>query len=203
MARKIGKRNTRKNYVVLGDGITEQYYLQHLEEFYRYKYVLRPSLFDGITIESAESLIDEYVSGGCSQIIHLTDYDTIVSQQKKEKFDKLKKKYKNLNQVVICESMPGIEFWFLLHYLKTSREFSNCDEVITELVKHIPAYSKKKEYLESNRWVKMLCSENRMKIAINHSKEILREKEIGDKGEHFPYSKIHQAIEYFEAQKVM
>ena len=201
MARRTETRNTRKNYVVLGDGITEQYYLKHLKELNGYKYVLRPSLFTGITIESAENLIDEYVSGGCTQIIYITDYDTIVSQRKKEKFEKIKRKYKNQEQVIICESMPGIEFWFLLHFLKTSREFRTCNEVMTELISHIPEYSKKKEYLENKIWTKMLCSENRMETAMVNSKDILKEKEKGDKGELFPYSKIHQAIEYFEAQK--
>ncbi len=201
MARRTGTRNTRKNFVVLGDGITEQYYLKHLKELNGYKYVLRPSLFSGITIESAESLIDEYVSGDCTKIIYLTDYDTIVSQRKKEKFEKIKRKYKNQEQVIICESMPGIEFWFLLHFLKTSREFRTCDEVIIELLKYIKGYSKKKEYLENGSWAKFLCSENRMGNAIGHSKEILKEKELGYIGEHFPYSKIYLAIEYFEAQK--
>lgn len=38
MARRSLSRETRKTFVVLGDGITEQYYLKHLKEIKGYKY---------------------------------------------------------------------------------------------------------------------------------------------------------------------
>lgn len=201
MARQTGKRETRKTYVVLGDGQTEQYYLKHLKTLKGYKYTIRPSLFSSITIETAGDIIDEYLSGGCDQVIYITDYDTIVNQNKTAEFEKLKNKYADIKEVFICETMPSIEFWFLLHFLKTTREFNNASEAITILARYMQGYSKGEAYLKNYKWVEALCSNGKLETASNNSSSILTEKENGDKGSHFPYSKAHIAIKYFEYQK--
>jgi len=200
MARQSGKRQTRKTYVVLGDGQTEQYYLKHLKTLKSYKYSIRPSLFASITIETAGSIIDEYLSGGCDQIIYFTDYDTIVNQNKIAEFEKLKGKYVETDEVLICETMPSIEFWFLLHFLKTTREFSNAREVESLLLKYLSGYSKGETYLKNAKWVETLCANGKLSQAISNSASIFAEKEKNP-ASHFPYSKAHIAIEYFEKQK--
>lgn len=201
MARHTNKRETRKTFVVLGDGQTEQYYLKHLRAIKGYKYSIRPSLFASITIERAGSLIDEYLSGGCDQIIYFTDYDTIVNQNKVAEFEKLKGKYAETPEVLIGETMPSIEFWFLLHFLKTTREFNNANEAVALLLKYLPGYSKGEAYLKNSKWVETLCSNGKLEIACSNSSTILTEKEKGNKGSHFPYSKAHIAIDCFEKQK--
>src|ERR1035437_8851864 len=157
MSRQIVRRLLKANYVVLGDEITEQYYLKHLKGLKNYKYAIRPSLFAGLTIETAESIIDDLLTGGCDQIIYFTDYDTIVNQNKVEAFASLKTKYSGYEEVLICETMPSIEYWFLLHYQKTTREFRNADDVCEFLKKHIRDYSKKEDYLKNAKWVENLC----------------------------------------------
>jgi hypothetical protein len=201
MARHPQKRQTRKTYVVLGDGQTEQYYLKHLKILKGYKYSIRPSLFASITIETAGGIIDEYLSGGCNQIIYFTDYDTIVNQNKIAEFEKLKGKYANVKEVFICETMPSIEFWFLLHFQKTTREFCNASEVLALLTKHLKEYSKGESYLKNSSWVDTLCSNDKLIKAINNSIAVLTEKEKNS-ASHFPYSKAHIAIEHFEKQKM-
>lgn len=200
MARQPGQRLLRTNYVVLGDGQTEQYYLKHLKNIKNYKYAIRPSLFANITIETAVSIIDELLSGGCDQIIYFTDYDTIVNQNKIIEFEKLKNKYANNEEVLISETMPSIEFWFLLHFQKTTREFCNANKVIDLLVKHLRDYSKSEAYLKNSKWVETLCANDKLKIAIGNSASVLTEKE-SNPASHFPYSKVHLAIECFETQK--
>jgi len=59
MARTTGKRKIRAKYAVLGDGITEQWYLKHLKDYRNYRYSIKPSLFDDITFEKAEDIIDD------------------------------------------------------------------------------------------------------------------------------------------------
>lgn len=38
---------------------------------------------------------------------------------------------------------PSIEYWFLLHFIYTTRDFDTADEAIRELKKYMPGYSKK------------------------------------------------------------
>jgi hypothetical protein len=200
MARQTGKRLLKTNYAVLGDGQTEQYYLKHLKKLKNYKYAIRPSLFASITFETAESIIDELLSGGCNQIIYFTDYDTIINQDRVAEFEELKVKYVKNEEVFICETMPSIEFWFLLHFQKTTREFTNSNEVISYLLKHLKGYSKSESYLKNSKWVETLCANDKLNQAIKNSTSVLIEKEKND-ASHFPYSKAHVAIEYFEKQK--
>lgn len=200
MARQTGNRLLRTNYVVLGDGQSEQYYLKHLKKLKKYKYAIRPSLFASITIESAEDIIDELLSGDCDQIIYFTDYDTIVAQGKQQQFNKLKSKYENNPVVIICESMPSIEFWFLLHFQKTTREFRNAAEVTKELVKYVKAFSKEKTFLEKEKWVSELCKNGKLETAISNATSVLNQKETTKVGEYFPFTKAHLGIEKFERQ---
>ena len=84
----------------MGDGKTEQAYLQHLKKLKGYKYSVYPSLFAKITHEVAENKIDELLSGRCDHIVYITDYDTVVNQNKRKKFDALKKKFENIDEVL-------------------------------------------------------------------------------------------------------
>lgn len=197
------KRERRFNlkYAVLGEGITEQWYLNHLKRYNGYRFSIRPSLFADIGIEKAEGIIDELLSGGCDQVTFLTDYDIIVSQGKIAEFEKLVNKYKDIKEVLICDSMPSIEYWFLLHFAYTTKEFINCDEVVRDLKSHISDYSKKKSYLEKDKWFKQLIKNDGLNKAISNATKGLKQYNKGGNGEHFPFSKMHLAIQEFEKQK--
>lgn len=201
MPRKKKNRNLRTRFAVLGDGQTEQYYLSHLKSIKGYKYSVYPSLFSDITIERAESKIDELLSGGCDMIVYFTDYDTIVNQNKIAKFNELKRKYRQHLEVLICETMPCIEFWFLLHYRKTTREFANAGEVIQQLKQHIEAYGKGKAFLGNSTWVEELCADERLETAIRNAAEILQQMDKQPVGQHFPFTKAHLGIQRFEELK--
>jgi len=201
MARRKTHKRLRARYAVLGDGQTEQYYLKHLKVIKGYNYSVYPSLFNDITIETASSKIDELISGGCDLIVYFTDYDTIVSQGKQDKFNELIKKYDDTPQVLICESMPSIEFWFLLHYKKTTREYTRADEVVQELKTFINNYSKGKAFLENPAWVVDLCNGEKLEIAVKRAKSILTQRQKQHVGKHFPFTKAHVGIEKFDKRK--
>jgi len=46
------------------------------------------------------------------------------------------------NKIAVALSNPCIEYWFLLHFRKTSKYFSSPDQVVLELKKHVPQYDK-------------------------------------------------------------
>ena len=202
MARKTKDRKLRIKYAVLGDGRTEQFYLKHLKEIKGYGYAIKPSLFNRLTIEEAEGTIDDLRSGGANKIIYLTDYDTIINQHKKRKFNELRKKYIKLPEVMICETMPSIEFWFLLHYHYTTKAFRNAAEAEQALRKHIPDYAKGKDsFLKNCKWVEQLISNGKMEQALNFAQKIMDKKSKESIGAHFPYTKLHRAIKEFEQFK--
>jgi hypothetical protein len=198
MRRILANKKLRSQFVVLGDGRTEQYYLEHLKKIKGFKYVVRPLLFKSITIEQADKLIMDLLLEGYDMIIYFTDYDTIVQQNKIEKYNKIAAKYQKRTDVMICESMPSIEFWFLLHYIKTTRNFLNANEVLKEFKKHMPEFSKETSFLEKRKWVEELCANGKLSNAMTRASEILAEKEIGPTGDFFPYTKVGKGIERLE-----
>lgn len=187
---------------VLGDGRTEQFYLKHLKELCSYNYAIRPLLFNSINLKEATSLIKQAIKEERNPIFYFTDYDTIVNQNRVKAYEKFKKQFAKYPEVVIIDSMPSIEFWFLLHYCKTTREFRNAHELTSVLKSHIPDYDKKIEYLERIQWVQLLLEGNKMQDAISRSKEVLTQKEDGNTGNHFPFTKMHMAIDAFDKQKI-
>lgn len=201
MARRKRNIRLRTSFAVLGDGKTEQAYLKHLKAIQGYRYSVYPSLFANITHDIAEKKIDELLSGGCDLIVYITDYDTVVSQDKQKTFNDLVKKYEKNDEVLICESMPSIEFWFLLHYQLTTREFKNADEAAEMLRKYIPDFSKSKDFLENRKWVEDMSGNGQLGKAIANARTVLRQKENDDVGKHFPFTKVHEGIEIFENEK--
>jgi hypothetical protein len=201
MGRIRKERRFNVRFAVLGEGITEQWYLKHLKEYKNYGYAIRPSLFSDIGIEKAEGIIDELVTGGCDHITFLTDYDTIVSQNKQAVFDRIAAKYMDMEEVLICDSMPSIELWFLLHFKYTTKEFTNCSEILVELKKYLPEYEKKRTYLEKIEWFKTLINNAGDEQALANAKRLLDLNERENIGKHFPYTKMPLAIEAFEKHK--
>jgi len=200
MARKQRIKHKRKSIFVLGDGQTEQYYFDHLKKLKGYSYKIKPRLFDDLSIENAEDQIDQLLSGDADMIFYFTDYDTIVNQEKKDKFLAFKKKYQDNPNVFILESMPSIEFWFLMHFKKTTKRFTNSKDVEKELKKKLQGYSKQKHYLENSGWVEKFCEGKQMEDAKTRSIEILKEKQSMSDEDHFPYTKTHIGVEKFEDQ---
>lgn len=198
--RYIGtKRNLRKRYAVLGDGITEQWYLQHLKEFKGYRYKISPTLFADVGIEKAGGIIESLLAEGYDQITYLTDYDTIISQGKQKQFEKFRQKYGKKKNVLICETMPSIELWFLLHFTYTTREFPDCSQVEQELKKYLPDYEKRKSFLEKKAWFKELLKGE--SEALERAEQLSKLIAEGNTGIHFPYSKMPEALTEFERQK--
>jgi RloB-like protein len=47
------------------------------------------------------------------------------------------------NRLSVALSVPRFEFWYLLHFVYSTRPFSSCDKVVRELKKHVAGYDKK------------------------------------------------------------
>lgn len=195
------KRKLKKGIAVLGEGRTEQYYLKHLKERMGYKYAIRPYLFDSISLNTAERIIDDLLNEEYGLIVFFTDYDTIVNQSNQVAFNQFQTKYANHRNVLICESMPSIEYWFLLHFVMTTKEYVNADQVMVDLRNHIPEFGKNIRFLEKSDWVQELLNKMRMDTALVNAQKGLMQKDSGNVGSHFPFTKVHLAINAFENDK--
>lgn len=116
------------------------------------------------------------------------DADTAkYSETEARKVEALKKKYANKKNVVLCDSLPSIEYWFLIHYENTNRHFANSHAAETALRSYINNYEKKEIFLRNPKWVADMISGGKMDNAIARAKAY--------EGSGDSYSQVYKAIE--------
>lgn len=194
MARRIDNRSQKNHSVtILGEGLTEQYYFTHIRTLFDYHYTIKPYYFSVTSLVEMDKKITEAVTDG-GFAIAVFDADVAHrNEAEKKKLESIRRKYANKRNVVLCDSLTSIEYWFLLHYENTNRHFKDSAATENELRKHIPEYEKKAKFLEELKWVSDLCSDGKLELAKN------RAKFFGEDGE--SYSNVFKAFELLEKLK--
>lgn len=171
MARRRPTKNIKEvRPTIIGAGITEQWYFTHLQSLFGLKIKIRPRYFGHETMNLLAKRIEQVLSDeGKAVVVFDTDVTTWDDMEKK-RFEQLKKKYAKNSNVVICDSMPSIEFWFLLHYVDTSRSFPTSKSVITQMVKYIPNFDKTDSFLRNMKWVESMSSDGKLRKAYERAK---------------------------------
>ena len=185
MARRIKERRLKNPAItIIGEGATERFYFTHLKRLNGYNYVCKPRNFAEQNIDDIQRQVERVLADdGIAVCVFDVDI-TRIHRADKAKFDAMRQRYANTPSVIICESMPSIEFWFLLHYLNTNRYFATSDDVIAALHRYLPTFSKQQSYLSKENWVATLLADNKLTTAINNATA------IGEEGE--SYSNLHK-----------
>lgn len=170
MARKIKTREQRPTIpTIVGAGITEQYYFTHLKTILGCQVKVRPRYFGQEDIYQLTKKIENIIKDG-GKVIAVFDADVASwREDEKVKLNNLKKKYAMDPNVIICDSLPSIEYWFLLHFADIHRLFKNSESVQKELRKYMPGYDKTHKFLSKVNWVKTLCSDNNLNKALHNA----------------------------------
>lgn len=187
--RKYKKQDLRNGIFIVGEGITEQYYFAHLKQLRKYSCSVKPRFFGKTSIDEISRTVSKLLMGGVS-VICIFDADVSVRDAiENEKLNKFKRKYQKNELVTICDSLPSIEFWFLLHFVKTNRLFVNSKSLKKELKKYLPNYDKTENYLKNITWVEQFI--NQLDFACLNAKAINQTQGCS-------YSNIFRSIELLE-----
>lgn len=194
MARIRKERELKRSRItVIGEGLTERWYFEHLRTLKGYHYDCKPRFFTHQSYEEMGKLIDWVLrSGGIAVCVCDADI-TRTNEDRKKAFQVMKAKYAENKDVLICDSMPSIEFWFLIHYVNTSKYFKDSDAVIQTLRRHISDYDKSGAFLEKQQWVSEMSTDKRQTEACNRATLLGPDSES--------YSEIHLAIKLFTGTK--
>ncbi|WP_304647557.1 RloB family protein [uncultured Duncaniella sp.] len=167
MARRIKERKLKNPTItIIGEGATERYYFTHLKRLRGYNYVCKPRNFTEQTFDEMQKQIERVLADNGIAVCVFDADVTRTRPAEKAKFEDLKRKYADNPAVILCDSMPSIEFWFLLHYLNTNRYFATSDDVIDALHRYMPNFSKHQSFLSKETWVSELLADNRLDTAI-------------------------------------
>lgn len=191
MARRIKERKLKNPTItIIGEGATERYYFTHLKRLRGYNYTCKPRNFTEQTFDEMQKQIDRVLADDGIAVCVFDADVTRTRPAEKIKYDDLYRKYNGNPSVILCDSMPSIEFWFLLHYLNTNRYFATSDEVIAVLRRYIHNFSKHQSFLSKDVWVSDLLSDNRLDTALANANA------IGTEGE--SYSRLSKLFEMIE-----
>ena len=142
------KRRVKKSYSIIVDGQTEIWYLQLMKEFEELPRIdIKPELPKNKKLKELFELAKNNAQI-YDKVIWLLDLDVIIENDKFEEFKKYVKQLKKNNNATILVNNPCLEFWFLLHFKETSKLFSGCSNVISELKKcgRLENYEKSEKY---------------------------------------------------------
>lgn len=194
MPRKIENRKQRnRSITVLGEGITEQYYFSHIRALFDYHFVIKPYYFSVTSLAEMDKKIAEAISeGGYAVAVFDADVSSR-NEAERKKLETIRKKYSKKKNVILCDSMTSIEYWFLLHFVNTNRHFKDSAATEQELKKYISDYEKKIKFLQNIKWVADMSGDEKLDIAISRSRT------FGHDGE--SYSDVYKAFELFNKLK--
>ena len=180
MARKRATKELRQERtIIIGAGLTEQYYFSHLKKLFNVNIIVRPRFFGKENIDALEQRIEQVLETNSKAIVV---FDADVSQWnavEQTKLKALKKKYANHIQVLLCDSMPSIEYWFLLYfnYIDTGMDRKSYESKINE---YFNAAGLKYRYKKNDEKIYSILSKygslekarkNAYRIHLNHSKD--------------------------------
>ncbi|MCQ2204888.1 MAG: RloB family protein [Bacteroidales bacterium] len=176
-------------FIISGGKKTERWYFKHINDLTEYKFIVRPQFFgdeSNYTVvfrKNIETIKNEATD---AQIYCVFDWDTIFDSAKNQtKHDKFCNKIKPLidnGSVVLCPSMPCIEYWFFLHFEDSHELIKNCKGLIEKKMKEYTLrlfdikgawkdVFKKQKLIEPNEWVKKLLEDGKLDLAIARAKD--------------------------------
>ena len=190
--------NTRTGIVIVGEGITEQYYFLHLKKLKGFHCTVEPRMQRNTSISSLEKKIKEHVQNDI-HVICVFDADVAGADPSvRKKLNDFKKKYGKHRNVTLCDSLPTIEYWFLLHFSARKTTACTSASVIKRLKRHIENYEKTKKFLKNPKWVEeMTDGSGNLQNAIHKAKK----EACAERPVHCPYTNVYKAILLLQAGK--
>lgn len=185
--RKQKIRTPKSGIYIVGEGITEQYYFSHIKKIFGCHCTVKPRFFGNTSIAEMKRKIEELLRGDIF-VICVFDSDVAAhNESERKKLNQIQNKYRKNKHLLFCNSLPSIEYWFLLHHEHTNRYFRDAKAVETVLKRHIINYEKTAQFLEKERWVQDLCSGDRLSRAIERSR--------GFEPGHGSHTNVHEAFD--------
>jgi len=200
-------------FLISGGTNTERYYFTHINDTTNYKFNIRPKYFadESNYTEAFPKRIKEILDANSdAKIFCVFDWDTIRGHQKNlkkhEAFVNMYKSEIENGSVVICPSMPSIEYWFLLHFENYTDLIKTCGTKLQKLLspymmpffpdvkKKLLSLLKSEDYIKDSTWVKNLCANGKLDDAIKRAEDNIKAAIEADDLENQSYSYVYKVF---------
>lgn len=157
MSRKLKKRVPVPSFAFVVDGETEIWYLEMLKRNERgINLRIKPEIPQKKGLDDQFELVCNLASSEYDRVYWIVDLDTIIKESNEAptgvktpltSFFEMKTNLSDkLQNVQVIVNNPCLEFWFLLHFKRTSRYYRRCSDVTRELKKLLKGYEKTERY---------------------------------------------------------
>ncbi|MCB5269484.1 MAG: RloB family protein [Candidatus Cloacimonadaceae bacterium] len=197
---KPRSKNTKpfkQSILIICPGEIEQGYIQSLknDRYHGLSISIEPRLGKADAFEKVFNLLQqEYFGDAQVTCFYVNDMDAIIEQDKLNRYQNLRKNALKASRgkLTMIESMPCIEFWFLLHFIYTTKYYPSYDSLLNVVRGNIPDYEKNKP------WAKKIYAflRDRTNTAIKHSKECMHNKQSCEGA--CSFTNMHELIEQLD-----
>lgn len=197
-SRKQNAKSFKKSILIICPGLTEKGYLSSMKVD-RYKGLaieLEPKLGKADKFnEVFRFLREEYSDPSTARIcIYVNDMDTILSQRKTSEYlaDKRRTQKVSRDELKVIETMPCIEYWFILHDHYTDKYYPSYDSLKQDMKKIADNYEK------NEHWAGKIYSvlKNNLTRAIQNAEKTMSKKDSceGD----CSYTNMHELVQLLD-----
>lgn len=195
-------RNNRRpkiekiSVAVIGEGPTEWHYFNDLRQTERLRFSLKPSLPKSSNFRSIIQKAKQFAREGYDYVYCVIDLDYIMNDATNQSnYSRLKENTRRQYQnIEFFECMPCIEFWFLLHFRKTTRIYRSYREIKPDIEVEIENYDKSEGFLKNFKIYQHLKANDKLPVAIENAVWVIAQKNNNDNPLH-PFSEIHMLLQ--------
>lgn len=175
----------KKTIAVIGEGITEKYYLNSLKGVIKAQ--IKPLIPNhASSMAELERIIKQAIELGYDNIFCLIDMDNKKEGKNKDTYLKLKEKYhdKTISKpkqgikpyVRFFENERCLEIWFYFYFRNTSKEYLSSDELCKEL--EVYKYEKTEAFFRSCKGLHHFfeCQGGSLELAIKNAEKSMKSK---------------------------
>lgn len=200
-------------FIISGGKNTERYYFQHINTIKGTSFNIEPKYFgeeSNYTKKFPERISVILKNHNDAKIFCVFDFDTVYDNEANQKNHKefVENIKDNIDEgiVVLCPSMPCIEYWFLLHFKNSTDLIKTCGNKMNGLLtgymkSYFPKSNKKiidilksEKYVKEPQWVKELCANKKLETAIKRAEENIEKALASNALEEQSYSYVYKVF---------
>ena len=150
---------TKQAFAVVVDGQTEYWYLQMLKHNEpNILFDITPKILQKKNIDQQYELVTTLSEEEYDKVFWIVDLDVLLKEEREkknnpsplQKFLSYWQQLSKQNKVVVIVNNPCLEYWFLLHFRKTTKIFTACADAEREVSQYLKGYEKTEKFFKKN-----------------------------------------------------
>lgn len=150
---------TKQSFAVVVDGETEYWYLEMLKRNEpNIPFKIRPQILQKKNIDQQYKLVTELSEEEYDKVFWIVDLDVLLKQHRQkngnlsslQQFLNYWQQLSNQEKIVVIVNNPCLEYWFLLHFQKTTKVFTTCAGAEKQVSQHLKGYEKTEKFFRKS-----------------------------------------------------